>query len=81
VSCRQFYRIVHEALINVERHSQQKNVQVHVGRSGSRLKLTVIDNGIGRKHLREGLGGSVQWTVPEGGGTMMSAEFSEKRNT
>jgi signal transduction histidine kinase len=41
------YRVVQEALHNVAKHAQAKNVTVQVGREQSVIKLMVEDDGIG----------------------------------
>jgi len=41
------YRVVQEALHNVAKHAQAKNVTVQVGREQGVIKLTVEDDGIG----------------------------------
>ena len=42
-----FYRIVQEALANVRRHAQATHVRIRIGISGSRLRCTVSDDGLG----------------------------------
>jgi len=41
------YRVVQEALHNVAKHAQAKNVAVQVGREQNNIKLLVEDDGIG----------------------------------
>jgi signal transduction histidine kinase len=41
------YRITREALINVRKHSQAKQVMVRLKRAGKRLALTIADDGVG----------------------------------
>jgi len=41
------FRIAQEALTNVARHAQAGSVSVHLERSGERMLLTVIDDGVG----------------------------------
>ena len=41
------FRIVQEALQNAIKHSQAKNVSVHVGSNGDGLTVTIVDNGVG----------------------------------
>jgi signal transduction histidine kinase len=42
-----FYRIVQEALNNVRRHAQATRVRIRIGKSGSQLRCTVSDDGVG----------------------------------
>lgn len=41
------YRLIHEALTNIERHSQASRVQLMIWMEGKELKFTLSDNGIG----------------------------------
>ena len=41
------YRVVQEALHNVAKHAQARNVTVQMGRTGDLLSLTVQDDGVG----------------------------------
>ena len=41
------YRITQEALTNIHKHSQSKNVRVELGRRGDRVRLEVRDWGVG----------------------------------
>jgi len=41
------YRITQEALTNVSKHSQSKNVRVELGRRGDRVRLEIRDWGVG----------------------------------
>jgi signal transduction histidine kinase len=43
----QLYRIVQEALNNVQKHSQAKNVEVYISARGNSLILSVVDDGKG----------------------------------
>ena len=79
------YRVVQEALHNVAKHAQAKNVAVQVGREQSNIKLLVEDDGIGfvQKGLSRGrsfglagmkeriaaLGGTVRVRTGKGRGT------------
>ena len=79
------YRVVQEALHNVAKHAQAKNVAVQVGREQNNIKLLVEDDGIGfvQKGLSRGrsfglagmkeriaaLGGTVRVRTGKGRGT------------
>ena len=45
--CRELARIVQEALVNVRKHSQAKNVVVSFGKDNGALKVEIQDNGRG----------------------------------
>lgn len=44
---RHVYLILKESLTNVLRHAQASRVEVHIGRSGRRLRIEVTDDGVG----------------------------------
>jgi signal transduction histidine kinase len=41
------YRIVQEAVQNAVRHGRARNIRIHLGKAGSLLTLTILDNGSG----------------------------------
>lgn len=41
------YRIIQEALTNIQKHAQASHVEIHVTKKKSSLELTIKDNGIG----------------------------------
>ncbi len=77
------YRILQECLANIQRHSQSRTAQVHIGISGERLTLEVRDQGkcssggfeekLGIKGMRERLnelGGSLEILSGDAGTTV-----------
>ncbi|BDI23418.1 sensor histidine kinase [Herbiconiux sp. L3-i23] len=82
------YRIVSEALNNVSRHSRARSASVVLDAGAAALVATVTDDGtgidddavrgVGLRSMRERateLGGSLEITVPEGGGTTVRARL------
>lgn len=82
--------VVTEALSNALRHSQAENVDIHLGRSGDDLVLTVTDDGIGFEESEafgqgmglanmrtraQGLGGSMEVRSTPGEGTVVEIRF------
>ncbi|CAL9338237.1 GAF domain-containing protein [Streptomyces sp. enrichment culture] len=75
--------VLSESLTNVARHARAGRVQVGLETDGREVRLTVSDDGVGlpqggrRSGLRniaeraEQLGGTLETTVPEGGGTTL----------
>jgi signal transduction histidine kinase len=76
----QLYRMVQEALNNVHKHAQAKNVEVAIGAEDGHLAISVIDNGRGIEPSRirkdshgllnirqraQLLGAQVAWSKPE----------------
>lgn len=52
----QFYRISQEAIHNIQKHSSAKNVRVAIEETPAFLKMKIVDDGIGLKGQKEGLG-------------------------
>ncbi len=87
------YRILQEALNNVVRHSDAREVYVHLAFQPQELSLEVEDHGkgmqpdpakrgIGLVAMRERaelLGGSIQWLPVQGGGTLVRLEVPKER--
>lgn len=85
------FRIVQEALNNVEKHAHAKDAWVWLGMRGGECVLTVSDDGIGppctRQHIPTGLGlismgerarllgGELTVAAREGGGTRLEVRF------
>jgi signal transduction histidine kinase len=81
------YYVVAEALANAAKHSHAENVEVSIEEEGERLRVTVVDDGIGGTSplggsglvgLRDrvtALGGSISVDSPEGKGTIITAEL------
>ena len=84
------FRIVQEALVNVERHSQSKQCRVGITQSSGLLRLEVQDFGVGfdRQAVGEGhfglqgieertrlIGGTVSITSRPGQGTQVLVEI------
>jgi signal transduction histidine kinase len=82
------FRVVQEALQNAIKHSQGKEVSVHLAGSPNRLTLSVVDNGVGfdadvmwaeglglvsMKERLEAIGGSLEIRSSPGGGTRVEA--------
>lgn len=78
-------RIAQEAIGNVRKHAQAGNLWVTLDSNGSRLELTVEDDGIGRAEPRDhhwglltmreraaGMGAGLEVTPRRGGGTVVS---------
>jgi two-component system sensor histidine kinase UhpB len=77
------YRVVQEALHNIMKHSQAKNVDVKLGADDRNVLLQIIDDGVGfdLSHERGGLGlHSMQERVRSVGGTIEIAS-SPKNGT
>lgn len=87
------YRILQEALNNVVRHSQSQNADVRLSFAAKGLVLEVEDHGkglppdgnsrrgIGLVAMRERaelLGGKIQWSAVNGGGTLVRLEVPEE---
>lgn len=76
------YRIIQEALQNIAKHSQAKNVEIRFDIVADQIKITILDDGIGFKkyNIKKGIGlknissrvkeikGSVSFTNNEGPG-------------
>jgi signal transduction histidine kinase len=83
------FRIVQEALTNVARHAQAKNVSISIIANGNTLELAVSDDGIGMPRpvprrgfgiigIREranALGGTISIESRSGGGTTLRAQL------
>jgi signal transduction histidine kinase len=81
------YRIIQEALTNVERHARAENVRIVVRLRDGSVELTVVDdgvgfdpdrdpNGFGMRGMRERvalIGGSIEIAAAPGSGTMIEA--------
>lgn len=87
------YRILQEALNNVVRHSQSQSADVRLSFASKGLMLEVEDHGkglpsdgnsrrgIGLVAMRERaelLGGKIQWSAVNGGGTLVRLEVPEE---
>jgi signal transduction histidine kinase len=81
------YFVTAEALANVAKHSRATECRVLLRRSGDRLLVTVIDDGVGGAHLAKGhglagladraqaVGGTLTVDSPPGGPTTVTAEL------
>ena len=81
------YFVVAEALTNVAKHSRALACGVDVVRSDGRLRVAVIDDGLGGAHVAKGhglagladrvraAGGTLSVTSPAGGPTEIRAEL------
>ena len=78
-------RLLQEALTNVLKHSQARQVDVEVSWQAGQLLLRVQDDGLGISNVQSNgaglaslkaralrLGGPLQWETPSGGGTRLS---------
>ncbi|AUN95831.1 sensor histidine kinase [Pseudazoarcus pumilus] len=81
------FRIVQEALTNVVRHAQASQVSIELAAHDDALHVRVSDDGIGFDPMRGGTeghfgvlgmheratiqGGSITWSTPPGGGTVL----------
>lgn len=88
------YRIVQEALQNINKYSKAKHAGVNVSREGQTIKITVTDDGvgfdvdrakggIGLKNLKKRattLNGDITITSTKGGGTNIEVVFREQHN-
>jgi signal transduction histidine kinase len=75
--------VLSEALTNIARHAHAGRADVALVTDGHVVRLTITDNGVGipaegrRSGLRnmeeraQQLGGELNWTTPEGGGTTL----------
>lgn len=75
--------VLSESLTNIARHAQADRAEVVLETDGRVVRLTVTDNGVGiaaggrRSGLANmaerarALGGDLEWTTPEGGGTTL----------
>lgn len=78
-----FYRVVQEALHNVMKHSQARNVDINLGSDNTKVLLQIFDDGIGfdLNRKQEGLGlHSMRERVRSVGGTIEIAS-SPKNGT
>jgi signal transduction histidine kinase len=81
------YFVVAEALTNVSRHASATEVRVSAGEEGSRLVVTIADDGVGGADATAGSGlrgladrlaavdGTLTISSPPGGGTTIRAEL------
>ena len=72
------YRVVQEALHNVMKHSQARNVDIKLGSDNTRVVLQIIDDGVGfdLNHEPDGLGlHSMRERVRSVGGTIEIVSF------
>ncbi len=89
------FRVVQEALVNVQKHARASGVDVRLGRCGEWLELIVRDDGAGfaadgkaarpgtgmdsMRERAEVLGGTVHITSHAGGGTEIVMRIPERR--
>lgn len=81
------YFVVCEAVTNATRHAAARRLEVDVHRDGDRLRVRVVDDGVGGAEVTTGaglanirdrvhaIGGSLRLTSPAGGGTTVAAEL------